>query len=563
MIKLAKENALIKKLTAIETTGAINVICSDKTGTLTENKMSLEQIFFINKKEHCKKAIWHNVVINSTAEKIVKKGKTQFVGSGTECALLQGFVNAKQGDYKELRDEYKVVKRLPFSSTIKKMATLVEYENSYRIYLKGAPEVLLNLTTLTDFEKKEILYKIEDFESKGKRIICFLHKDVQTVNIDEHGYVYDGFCVLDDKIRKDVFDAIKTCKEAGIKIIMLTGDNLLTATNIAKELKITRGNDLLLTGKEIDEMSDAELKKCLPKISLVARSTPSTKLRVVKILRELNNVVAVTGDGINDAPAIKEADVGIAMATGTEITKEASDVVLLDDSFATIVKAVSFGRNVYQNLQRFILFQLSVNMSAVLFITLSLLITGIAPFNTLQLLWINIIMDGPPALTLGLEATNVSLMKNKPIKKNSSICSKKMFLRILINGVFIAIALLLQQIFNFLNVEEKEFASVIFTAFILFQLFNAFNSRELGTVSIFKSIKKNKIMLTVFGITFLIHVFIVEFLYKPFNIVPLSFLTWVKVLLFTFLIVVISEIYKLLYKLTVKKINKSRKISIN
>ncbi|MBE5756485.1 MAG: calcium-translocating P-type ATPase, PMCA-type [Clostridiales bacterium] len=547
MIKLAKENALIKKLSAVETMGAINVICSDKTGTLTENKMTLEKVVIVNKVDG-EEAIWQNAVINSSAEIVIKGKKQEVTGSGTEVALLKGYINSK-GKVKELREKYKVLKVEPFDSSVKKMATDISYNGSSRSLIKGAPEVCINL--IKD-GKEEILKQIEGYEEKGKRVICFLHKD--------NDYVFDGYAVLDDKIRKEAFKAVKDCQKAGIKVVMLTGDNLLTATNIAKELNIVKKGDYLLTGDKIDNLTDKELKKVLPKLSVVARSTPLTKLKIVKAYKELGKVVAVTGDGINDAPAIKQADVGISMETGTEITKEASDVILLDNSFATIVKAVSFGRNVYENLQRFILFQLSVNLSAVLFITLSLLITGVSPFNTLELLWINIIMDGPPALTLGLEGARSSLMDKTPIKKDSSICSKKMLFKIGVNGVFISAVLLLQQTFNFLKIESANTSSALFTIFVLFQLFNAFNSRELGLESVFKSVKKNKPMLIVFFLTFIMHVVIVEFLNKPFSITPLPLIDWLKIVALTFLIIVISEIYKFILK---KRINKSRRIGVN
>ncbi|MBR2614502.1 MAG: cation-transporting P-type ATPase [Clostridia bacterium] len=544
MIKLAKENALIKKLSAVETMGAINVICSDKTGTLTENKMTLEKVVITKGNEE---VFWQNAIINSNAEVLVKGKKEEFSGSGTEVALLKG--GSAKYKVKKLREEHKILSVEPFDSTVKKMTTVISYKNGVRTLIKGAPEVCLKLVK----EGTSTLTQIEGYEKKGKRVICFLHKD-------DAEFIFDGFAVLDDKIRKDAYKSVKTCQKAGIKVVMLTGDNLLTATSIAKDLNMVKKGDYLLTGDKIDSLTDKELKKILPKLSVVARSTPLTKLKIVKAYKELGFVVAVTGDGINDAPAIKQADVGISMQTGTEITKEASDVILLDNSFETIVKAVSFGRNVYENLQRFILFQLSVNLSAVLFITLSLLITGVAPFNTLELLWINVIMDGPPALTLGLESARSSLMDKKPIKKESNLCSKKMLFKIGVNGLFISTVLLLQLVFNFLGVEKEQSSSVLFTTFILFQLFNAFNSRELGLDSVLKNVKRNKPMLIVFLLTFIMQVVIVEFLSKPFGISPLPFIVWVKILALTLSIIVISEIYKLILR---KRINKRGAKSVN
>ena len=298
------------------------------------------------------------------------------------------------------------------------------------------------------------------------------------------------------------------------------------------------------------KLGDEEFKKTLDKITVIARSTPIIKLRVVRALKSKGEVVAVTGDGINDAPAIKHADVGIAMGkAGSDITKEAADVVLLDDSFATVVKAVSFGRNVYKNLQRFILFQLSVNLSALLFVTVCAILGLPAPFNTLQLLWINVIMDGPPALTLGLEAASDKFMNFKPVKRSAGIVSLKMLLRIIFNGLFVAGVMIAQYTTDFLQVGEKQSAGVIFTLFILFQLMNAFNSRELGAESIFKSIGKNKIMVLTFIGVFIVHLIMVQLLPTVFGVSPLSLSSWIKTLAVSVSIVAVSEAYKFLYRL--------------
>ena len=361
--------------------------------------------------------------------------------------------------------------------------------------------------------------------------------------------IFDGYAVIKDEIRPDAAYAVKECKRAGIKVKMLTGDNYITALAVAKRLKIAEGETEVLSASDIENMDDETLKKVLPRVSVIARSTPIIKLRVVKALKNAGEVVAVTGDGINDAPAIKHADVGIAMGkNGSEITKEAADVILLDDSFKSIVKAVSFGRNVYKNLQRFILFQLSVNFSALAIITVCAL-TGLnSPFNTLGLLWINVIMDGPPALTLGFESVGDRVMREKPVKRNDSIINKKILFRIIFNAAFMAGTVLLQIKTNFLAVKNSEQKGAVFTLFILFQLFNAFNSRKLGKESVFKGFSKNKIMIMTFTAVFLLQVIIVQTAHFLFGISPLSFITWVKLLFTASLIVFINELYKFVYR---------------
>ena len=558
MIKLAGENALIKKMIATETAGAVSVICSDKTGTLTMNKMSVLSVcgneFCLAPDKLSKKPLLQNFICNSTAEISGKNEESMvFRGSGTECALLVAALKSdKRLDYKKYRNEYKVLSRVPFDSDKKYMTTVIENGGGARELIKGAPEKIIPVCALSDSQKKKLFSDMESHQRKAKRVLCFAHRD------GFGDYEYDGYAVLADAIRPEVYQAVKDCKKAGIRVKILTGDNYATAFAVAAETGIATSEREVVNASDIEKMDDETLKKLLPRISVIARSTPIIKLRIVKALKELGEVVAVTGDGINDAPAIKHADVGIAMGrAGSDITKEAADIVLLDDSFATIVKAVSFGRNVYRNLQRFILFQLSVNLTALFFITVAAVLGLDSPFNTLQLLWINIIMDGPPALTLGLEATDASLMELKPVARSKSIVSAKMFVRIIFNGIFMGLILLAQYISNFLGAETEERGSAVFTLFILFQLFNAFNSRELGSESIFRKVSKNKIMLVTFACTFAIQIIIVQFAYPLFGIAPMRAALWIKTIIAAFSIVAVSEIYKLCYRLIRGKPQKS------
>ncbi|MBR1983102.1 MAG: cation-transporting P-type ATPase, partial [Clostridia bacterium] len=438
----------------------------------------------------------------------------------------------------------------------KYMVTGIVDKGTYRLLLKGAPETVLEKCVLTAQHKNKILSEITSRQKNAERVLCFAHKDLLDGNINDgqNDYIFDGYAVLSDPVRPEVLKAVSDCRKAGISIKMLTGDNQTTAYAIAKQLGIAKNENQVANASYLETLNDEDLKKVLPKITVVARSTPLLKLRIVKALKGLGEVVAVTGDGINDAPAIRHADVGVAMGvSGSEITKETADVVLLDDSFSTVVKAITFGRNVYKNLQRFILFQLSVNVSALLFITVCALLGVSSPFNALQLLWINVIMDGPPALTLGLEKASDNLKTAKPIGKNASIVSRNMLLRIVFNGVFIGGIVLLQYLTNFMNVSLNEKSATVFTLFILFQLFNAFNSRELGSRSIFRNVGKNRIMIVTFAGIFFLHAIIVTFVPTVFGIGKIGIGTWIKCILLSLSIIFVSEIYKLIFRIIKEK----------
>ncbi len=547
VVKLYRSNALIKKLVAAETVGCVSVICSDKTGTLTENKMKVNKIVYGNN-SWAKRNLNYNIAINSTAE----IGKAEF-GTATEIALLNHLKENKVYNYVALRQSAKIISRIPFDSKNKFMTTTISLDGKIVTYFKGAPEVLLEKSNLTSKEKFKILKEIGEYQKEGKRAIAFL------TEIDKK-FIFDGYALISDGVRKEVYSSVLECKKAGIKVKILTGDNSLTAYSIAKELKIANSFEEVVNAYDIDEISDYDLKKMLEKITVVARSTPKNKLRIVKLLKEMGEVVAVTGDGVNDAPAIKHADIGIAMGAGSEVSKEASDIVLLDNSFATIVKAISFGRNIYQNFQRFITFQLSVNVTAVIFIIISLILGLENPFNTVMLLWINIIMDGPPALTLGLEGCNEKVMENSPVKRSDNILTKKMLVKIGVHAGLMCLVLVMQNVYNFIGCGIGQMKTVLFNLFILFQLFNAFNSRELGSRSVFKDLKGNKLMLIVFSVTFILQIFLSECLRGFFGTATLPLSVWVKTVITASSIVTLSEIYKLIYRSLSKRIKRNKNL---
>lgn len=564
IIKMSKENALVKKMIACETIGCVNIICSDKTGTLTENRMTVQKIYtggeLIDPEQLKDEMLLKNYCINSNANISEEDGSWSFIGNPTEGSLLAAA--AKAGvDYQELRHAADIVRIFPFSSQNKDMSTIVRENGKEILYVKGNPEKIISLCTgISEEEKEKNFHLMEEFQNKAGRLLAFAHKELEGQYNDEEqdeveqGLIYDGFVVISDPLSPDVYKSIRNCRSAGIEVKMLTGDNIRTARAIANELHMLDDDHIAVEAADIEKLTDEELKEALKKIQVIARSTPLVKMRVVKLLKEQGNVVAVTGDGINDAPAIKHADVGIAMGiAGTDVTKEASDMVLLDDSFSTIIKAVQWGRGIYENFKRFIQFQLTVNVSSVVVVICSILAGFSAPFTALELLWINIIMDGPPALTLGLEPIRPDLLKHKPTRRNENIISKKMLLRIFVNGIFISVIFMLQHFKNFLGAAPEEEATVLFTLFVLFQLFNAFNCRELDDTPMFKNLLKNKLMLGVFLLVLILQGIITQFGAAVFETVPLSAAMWGKMLLTAFTVIILNEGIKAVKRLFVRK----------
>ncbi|MBR2384735.1 MAG: calcium-translocating P-type ATPase, PMCA-type [Clostridia bacterium] len=559
VVKLAKSNALIRKLVAAETSGCISVICSDKTGTLTQNQMTVEKLKPYAKTEE--RVVLENALLNSSAQLKISAKRVEVFGSATEGALLK-YCNQKGIDYQKYRENQPIGRVLPFDSSKKYMAT--ELKNKKVVYFKGAPEVIVKGTSLAQEEQEKVLKEIESYQQKGKRVIAFscIKGDWNGQGVDENSAEFNGYAVISDPIRKGVKESVKACFNAGISVVMMTGDNVTTATAIAFELGIANDNSQIVQAVQIERMTDAQLKQNIDQIKVIARSTPTTKLRVVEALKKRGEVVAVTGDGVNDAPAIQRADVGIVMGSGSEITKEAGDVILLDDSFSTIVKAISFGRNIYKNFQRFITFQLTVNVSAMIVVIVSLVVGLKNPFSSVQLLWIDIIMDGPPALTLAMEADVGKFMKSRPVKRSEPILTRSMISRIALQGVFSAIVIVLEYLYDFMGVGFQNIPTVVFCTFVMFQLFNAFNCRKIGSESIFNGLADNKLMLYVFGATFLFQIVITQFLCDFFATVPLSFVTWLKIILVSSSTITFSEIYKLFYRI-LKANTKSVKASAN
>ncbi len=561
IIKMSKQNALVKKLVACETVGCINVICSDKTGTLTENRMTVTDVQMGNTRLSPDKipsdsALIRGFCVNSTADVHFNGDRTEFIGNPTECAML--VAAHKSGvEYQSVRSGYRQIYRYPFSSETKNMTTVVDEMGEIIAYTKGSPEKIIAMCDMAPEDRRAAEDSIASYQAQAGRVIALAHRTLERgYDFDneralvESGMIFDGFVVISDPLRSDVFAAVERCRHAGIDIKMLTGDNIITAKAIATQLGILDDDHIAVEAKDVEDLSDEEFSEMIKKIRVIARSTPVIKMRVVKALKAQGNVVAVTGDGINDAPAIKNADVGVAMGiTGTEVSKEASDIVLLDDSFSTIVTAVQWGRGIYENFQRFIQFQLTVNLSSVLIVFICVVLNIGNPFTAIQMLWINLIMDGPPAVTLGLEPMRDGLMDRSPTPRNSNIVSKDMLSRIIVNGLYMTLIVVMQTELNFLGIEEGHESTAVFTLFVLFQLFNAFNARELGNNSIFKNFLKNHIMLAVFAGTFVLQVIITQFGGTVFDTNGLNIIDWLKVFAMALSIIAVSEIVKLARRL--------------
>ena len=585
MKQMAKINALVRKKEACETIGSVSVICSDKTGTLTQNRMQVAKVYLEGAyvepsqlNEH--KDFVHNCLINSTADIDYSSPEPKYIGSATECALLR---LCKDFNYQTAREISDIVRQVPFNSQNKYMLTMIHTPNHYMLYSKGAPEVILeqcgyeliagSVKPLTAARKQEIIQEMSQLQKEAMRVLAFGYKestepkDYRTRTDWKKELVFQGFVGINDPLREGVVDSIAIAREGGIETKMLTGDNIQTAMAIGKELGMIGGSSPMraVESTYIDQLDDKQLAEEIKTIGIVARSKPTTKMRIVQALQKNGEVVAVTGDGINDAPALTKADVGVAMGiAGTEVSKNAADIILTDDSFSTIVQAIKWGRGIYNNFQRFIQFQLTVNVIAFLIAVLSQLMGYDMPFTTIHLLWINLIMDGPPALVLGLEPIRESVMKRKPTSRNASIINKFMILTIGLNSMYIAIILYLQIKFNFLGANPNyvignasEVQTVLFSLFAFSVLFNAFNCREFGIASIFPNFTKNKMFLNVIALTACLQILITQFVGKFFNAVPLTANMWCKIILVSLSVILVNEVLKLLFRMVSKVIRQS------
>ncbi len=574
MQKMARINALVTKKEACETIGAISVICSDKTGTLTQNKMKVEKVYTGGKfiegeiietgKLDNGGYFIDNCLINSTADIHKEDGEYHYLGSATECALL---LLHEKVNYRARRQLSKIVAQTPFTSERKRMSTIIETDKEYILLVKGAPERVLEMChyeylngvvmRCSNMRKESIFKKIKNLQEQAMRTMAFAYRVFpKTIDVHRQGLeeelVFGGFVGIQDPLRQGVREAVQLARGAGITTKMLTGDNIYTAIAIGQQLGIVNDMQRAVEASYIDQLTDQALEREIDYISIVARSKPETKMRIVQALQNKGEIVAVTGDGINDAPALTKADVGIAMGiAGTEVSKSAADIVLVDDSFGTIIQAVKWGRGIYRNFQRFIQFQITVNIIAFLIAIISQIGDYQMPFTTIQLLWVNIIMDGPPALALGLEPVRSSVLRKKPISKTANIITRSMFFSMLSNALYITSLLYLQMRFNILgaNIANNEMQTVLFSIFAMCALMNAFNCREFGLKSILPNFKNNKIAIQVILGTMVLQIILTETCKGFFNAVSLSPIMWMKIILLSVSVIFVSELIKLIMHL--------------
>jgi len=552
MMKMLRDNNLVRHLAACETMGGATAICSDKTGTLTQNRMTVVQGVIAGTDfkdsqtlksavdQHCLELLCEGVAVNSTAyEGETDKKTIEFLGNKTECALL-GLTKKLGSDYKALRNQYPVIELVPFSSARKSMCTVIQLtDKKYRCHVKGASEIVLaqashmlntkgEIILITDSAKDMMETAINTMASNALRTICLAYRDsdiIQTGKWDNYSserLVVIGIVGIQDPLRPEVPAAVKACQQAGVVVRMVTGDNITTAINIAKNCGIfdeTQGM-IAMEGPKFRELTEDELVEILPNLRVLARSSPLDKQILVSKLKESGEVVAVTGDGTNDAPALKLAHVGFSMGiAGTEVAKEASDIILMDDNFSSIVKALLWGRNVYDAIRKFLQFQLTVNIVAVTLAFIGSLTSGSgeSPLKPVQLLWVNLIMDTMAALALATEEPTPDLLNRKPYGKDGSgLITRKMWKNVIGQAIFQLFVNfgLLYLVPDYFGVEpdSTKHLTLFFNTFVLCQLFNEINSRKINDeINVFEGIFRNSLFIGIMMFTILMQFLIVEF----------------------------------------------------
>lgn len=557
MKRMIKDNILVRKLVGIETSGNINILFTDKTGTLTKGKLEVINMmsgdFTEYKKEKDLKRYkkYYDIV------------KTSCIGNNESSYSLNKVIGGNITDrailsyFSDTKEKYKKEKIISFNSKNKYSAVRINSIN----YIKGAPEVLLkncdsyfdnNGNTKKIINLKVIENKIKYYTKNGIRVlICITNKNLNIENISKSTLV--SIILIKDEVRKEAIDGVKMVNDAHIKTIMITGDNKDTAISIGKEVGIYKEGDLVLTSEELSKLSDNQLKEKLPKISIVARSLPSDKSRLVRISQDLNLVVGMTGDGVNDAPALKKADVGFSMGSGTEVAKEASDIVILDDNFLSISKAILFGRTIFKSIRKFIILQLTINLCALSLSIIGPFINIEMPITVIQMLWINMVMDTLAGLAFSYEPPLKEYMKEKPKKKDEPIMNKYMLNQIFLTGLYSSVLCILFLKLPFIkglfrnDINDKYLYTAFFGLFIFIDIFNSLNART-NRINLFTNILKNKVFIFIMAFIVLVQILLIYYGGNVFRTSGLTSLEFEIMLLFAFTVIPFDLIRKIFLK---------------
>ena len=578
MRRMLRSNNLVRKLHACETMGAVTVICTDKTGTLTQNQMQVDELLPKDDNLHLLDVA---IAINSTAELDEDKA----IGNPTESALLL-WLKSQDKDYRELRQQAKVLKQQPFSTEKKYMATIAEVDGEKYLLVKGAPEIVLDLCEMEERYRNQALRELDEWQHKAMRTLAFAYrridrgeaaseKSVPTIGqlLSAKDFTLQALVAITDPIRKDVPAAVKECRHAGIEVKVVTGDTAATAMEIGKQIGVfedeaenigadgdmTSLDQQMITGEQWEALSDEEAYKRAKDIRVMSRARPTDKQRLVAMLQKHGEVVAVTGDGTNDAPALHYAHVGLSLGSGTSVAKEASDMTLLDDSFKSIANAVMWGRSLYRNLQRFLFFQLVVNVVALLLVLGGSIIGTEMPLTVTQILWVNLIMDTFAALALASLPPSHEVMNDKPRKATDFIINKGMAFGILFCGIAFFIVMFAMLIYcerrgkGGVDVHEL---TVFFTTFVMIQFWNLFNAKSLGSNrTAFRHFLKDKGMILVLALVLVGQCLIVTFGGEMFRTVPLSLTEWLVIIGATSIVLWVGEIWRAFKRLLAKRKN--------
>ena len=576
MRRMLKTNNLVRKMHACETMGATTVICTDKTGTLTQNQMQVAEANFYGDTPQA--IIEEGIAVNSTATLDFSGSKPKALGNPTEGALLL-WLNAAGKNYDEIKAAAPRLEELPFTTERKFMATIVKSAVTGKpmLYVKGAPEIVLGLckNVAGNVSRDEIAKQLLVYQNQAMRTLGFAYQELASVdgviengNVNADNLTFEGIVAISDPVRADVPAAVKECLDAGINVKIVTGDTPATAREIGRQIGLiteSDGKECVITGPEFAELSEGELRKRVGDFKIIARARPTDKKRLVEALQANNQVVAVTGDGTNDAPALKAAHVGLSMGDGTSVAKEASDITIVDNSFSSIGRAVMWGRSLFQNIQRFILFQMTVNVAACLIVLAGAFMGTESPLTVTQMLWVNLIMDTFAAMALASLPPSESVMRDKPRDRNAFIISRSMWTSIIsVGGLFFAVLLGLLYIFEHSDITSMSQLcglqlgardsltpyelSLFFTIFVFLQFWNMFNARAFMTGRSAFHFKGCRGFAMIALIILIGQVFIVELGGEFFNVTPLKFMDWVWIIASTSVVLWIGELIRLFKK---------------